>query len=75
MNIAITEIVNERLRKRAIGMMGSATRDSIHTSTAAISRPTRIRPPTIGSVQFPDCLLVRPTRIGTSAATSTEAPR
>ena len=74
-NIAITEIVKERLRKSSSGTIGSIARDSIHTKIAAITRPSAMRPPTDGSPQLALCLLVSPTRIGTSAATRTVAPR
>ena len=75
MNIAMTEIVNERLRKSSSGTMGSTARDSTQTKSAVIASPARISPPTAGSAQLPLCSLVSPTRIGTSAATRTVAPR
>ena len=75
MNIAMTEIVNDRLVKSRIGTIGSAERSSIQTKAAVIARPAAMSPPTVASAQAPLCLLLRPMRIGTSAATSTVAPR
>ena len=75
MNIAITERVKERLRKSSIGTIGSLVRASIQTKSAVMASPAAMRPPTVRSPQFPDCLFVKPMRIGTSAATRTVAPR
>ena len=75
MNIAMTEIVKDRLRKSSSGTMGSTARDSTQTKSPVIASPARISPPIAGSAQLPLCLLVSPTRIGTSAATRTVAPR
>ena len=75
-NIAATEIVKARTRKRLSGTIGSGTRDSIQTKITPKTRPSRIRPPTIGSVQsWVGDLLVRPTRNGAMARAKTAAPR
>jgi hypothetical protein len=73
-NIEATEIVNVRLRKSWSRMIGSTARDSHHTNTAAMTSPSRISPPTQGSVHASSRLLLRPRRIGTSAAVNRPAP-
>ena len=73
-NIALTEIVNVRIRKRLSGTIGSATRDSIQTKIAAKTRPMAMRPPTAGSDHWPVCLFVRPMRTGAMASAKTSAP-
>src|SRR5207253_2579288 len=67
--------VRSRVRKRPSGTIGSDARDSTQTKIAATASPRTMRPPTAGSPQLPVCLLVRPTRIGTRAPASTDAPR
>ena len=72
--MAVTETVKERIRKVLSGTMGSGTRDSTNTKAARNAKPSRIRPPTLTSVQSAVCALVNPTRMGTSAAVKRAAP-
>ena len=73
-NTEATEIVNDRLRNKPSVTMGSGARDSHSTKIAPMASPMRIRPPTQGSSQGREFLLVRPTRNGTSAAANRAAP-
>src|SRR4051812_49021683 len=69
-----TDTVNARFRNRPSGTIGSAARDSQSTNSARITRPTRIRPPTVTSSHSAACLLVSPTRMGTRAPVNSAAP-
>ena len=75
-DIAITEIVNARIRNSASGTIGSGARDSIRMKITPKTSPIRISPPTDGSVQSRvGDFCVRPIRKGAIARANTPAPR
>ncbi len=55
-------------------MIGSLARASAQMKTNVPTIPTRMNPPTVGSVHSPNCLLVRPTRRKTIATVKIEPP-
>ena len=75
-NMAVTEIVNDRMRNRSSGTIGSETRDSTqHEQGAERRRPSDDQPADrrIGPLS-PVCLFVRPTRNGAMARVKSAAP-
>ena len=64
-----------RLRHRCSGMMGSFARASATMNNSVPMMPTRMNPPTVGSVQSLNCLLVRPTSRNTIDTVKMNPPR
>ena len=63
-----------RLFHRSSGMIGSLARDSATMNSSVPMMPMRMKPPTVGSVQSPNCLLVRPTSRKTIATVKIAPP-
>ena len=55
-------------------MIGSLARDSAKMNSRVPMMPTMMNPPTVGSVQSPNCLLVRPTSRNTIATVKIAPP-
>ena len=55
-------------------MIGSLARDSAKMNSSVPTMPTRMNPPTVGSAQSPNCLLVRPTSRNTIATVKIAPP-
>ena len=63
-----------RPRHRSSGTIGSLARDSARMNSRVPMMPTRMNPPTVGSAQSPNCLLVRPTNRKTIATVKIAPP-
>ena len=73
-----TEIIDAeyaRLFHRSSGTIGSFARASARTNSTLPMMPMRMNPPTVGSVQSPNCLLVRPTSRNEIATVKIAPPR